>query len=87
MIGAFEYFQLMCLGELVEIDRITGHADGDVRIQLGVLHRRDQLGAVEHVHVQVVRTLPELPVEHVRQIFRPVLVVLAQSGWNDGEGV
>ena len=54
MEGTGDNFTLLLGGELDEVHGVTGHADGELRVLLGVLHGVLQRCALEHVDVDVV---------------------------------
>ena len=52
----------------MEVHRIARHADGELRVLLGMLLRIEQRVAVEHVDVQVMATLLGIRVDHVNEV-------------------
>ena len=68
MEGTGDDLVLLLLGEVVEVHRIARHADGELRILLGMLLRIEQRVTVEHVNVQVLATLLGLRVDHVNEV-------------------
>ena len=84
---AGDNFQLMLTAQLDEIDSITRDTDGELGIFLRMFHRVFQHFAVQHVHVQVVRSLYEITVHHRYQVLNTCLTVYAQRFRDDGERV
>ena len=54
MEGAGDYLALLLRSELDEVHGVTGHADGKLRVLLGVYHGVLQRCALKHVDVDVV---------------------------------
>ena len=89
MAGTGDHVHLLLAGQVDELDRIAGDADGEVGVffLFGVLHGIQQLLLAEHVHVQVVCTLIEVAVHHLHQVLLALLLAVAQSLGVDGLGV
>ena len=68
MEGTADDLTLLLAGELVEVDSVARNADGQVGVILGVLIRLHQRLAVEHVDVDVVRTLCKVAVQNVDEV-------------------
>ena len=63
MAGAANHVELLLAREVDELHGVAGDADGEVGV-LGLfwmLHRVDELLGAEHVHVEMVRALGDLP--------------------------
>ena len=52
--GAADNLFLLLGRELVEVDRVSRHANGEIGIKLGVLHSVYEFLAVENIDVDVV---------------------------------
>lgn len=78
---------LLLPGEAVEVHRVAGDPDGEAGVLFGVVHGLHQRLPIEHVHVEVVGPLGEVAVQDGHQIVAALVVILAQSLGDDGEGV
>ena len=77
----------MLAAQFYEVNCISRHTDSKLRIFLGMFHCIEQHFAVEHIHIQVVRTLCKLTVHHCHKILHASLVVHTQRLWNNRECV
>ena len=75
MAGTCDDVQLLFPREVDELHRISGYADGEVRVRriLRVVHDLDELLLVEDVHVEMMGALCEVTVEDVDQIADPLV--------------
>ena len=78
--------ELLLAGELDEVDGVAGHADRQLRVQLGMLHRVQQQVALQDVDVDVVPFLLEVAVEQVDEVARAFLRLAPERVRHDGEG-
>ena len=60
MEGTRNNLTLLLAAQLVEVDRIAGNTNGQVRVLLRMLVSRHQGFTIEHVYVQVMRVLREV---------------------------
>src|SRR4051812_23690856 len=86
MEGAVDDIELLLTRELDEVHRVAGHPDGELRVQLRVVHGMQQGLAVEDVDVDVVAALGEVAVQHAHQIRLPLAPGRPQRTWHDREG-
>ena len=87
MEGTRNNLTLLLTAQLVEVYRVAGNTDGQVRVLLRMLVSRHQGFAVEHIYVQVVRILREIAAHDGNQIVHLLLIGLAECARRDGERV
>ena len=91
--GAGDNVQLLLTGEVDELDRVAGDADGEVGVLLllRMLHGVDELLAAEDVDVQMVGGGLEVAVQQLHQVFDALIGGLAEGigidGLGDGDAV
>ena len=83
---AGNHVKLLLTRQLDEANRIAGHADSEVLVffLLRVFHRVLQLLDAEHVHVQVVASGTEVPVQDLHELFGTFRVVVPEGRRVDG---
>ena len=69
--GAGDHVELLLAGEPDEVDRVPGHPDGQLRVALGVIHRVQQRGPVQHVDVHVEPAAGDVAVEDADEVADP----------------
>ena len=69
--GAVDDVHLLLAGQAHEVHRVTGNADGELRVFLRVIHRVEQHRAVEDIHVHVISAGAEERVQHAHQVRPP----------------
>ena len=81
MAGSGDDIELLFLGEVDEFDRISGDADGEVRIFrfLWVVHAIDELFFAEDVDVKVMCAAVEIAVKDADKVIDPLLLAMAQA--------
>ena len=67
----------------MEVNSISGHADGKVGVCLRILVCLHESLAVQHVYVDVVRLLLELSVKDCDEIGTSLLIITAESIGSD----
>src|SRR5678816_156968 len=77
--GPVDDVHLLLAREPHEVDGITGDANGQARVLLGMVHRVEQHVAVQHVDVHVIPGAVEEGVEHAGQIGDAVFRHAAQA--------
>ncbi len=89
MAGSGDDVELLLFGQIDELDRVSGNADGEVGVfrLLGVVHRIDELLGSEDVDVEMVRALIEVSVEDLGEVVLLLLLTVAKSIGSDGLGV
>ena len=87
--GTLDHVHLLFLGQVDELDRVTGNANGEVCVLgfFGVFHAVDQLLGAEHVDIQVVSALEEVGVHDLDEIFDSFLLGVSEGGRVDRLGI
>ena len=73
--------------KLYEVNSVAAHANGELRILLGVFHRVLKHFAVEYVHIEVVCTLGKVAVHHCNEVLNTVFSSSAQTLGYDAKRV
>ena len=89
MAGSGNDVELLLFGQIDELDRVSGNADGEVGVLrlFGMVHRVDELLGAEDVDIEVMSALVEVTVEDLGKVILPLLFAVAKSIGGDGLGV
>ena len=68
MEGSCDNVILLLLGELDEVNRITGNSDGELRIVLGMLLCIEKCLTVEYINVEVMTALYGIAIEKTNEV-------------------
>ena len=67
--GTTQHVELLFMSQLDEVDRISGHTDGELGILLGMLHGINQQLTVEYIHVEMMTAIgSEVAIHQIDQI-------------------
>ena len=87
MEGAVNHIKLLLPGEFDEVDCIAADPDGELGVQLRVIHSVYQSFPVHYVYVHMVPVLPGIAVQQGYQVVLLVLLIFAQCIRDNGEGI
>ena len=87
MEGSRNNLSLLLFGEAAEVYGVSGYADGEVGVELGVLVRLEKCFAAEYVYVEVVSVSAEVAVKDIREVLYSLIPCLAERLGDDGEGI
>src|SRR6266850_2688207 len=74
MKGPIDHIHLLCAGKPHKMHRISGNANSQLRVLLGMVHRVDQHFAIQHIHIHVETRSTEKCVEYATQIRDPIYI-------------
>jgi len=79
--------QLLFPRKFYEVDSISADTDGELRIQLGVLHRIEQDLAIQDIHIDMVAGFMEVPVQQGDQVPHLLVPAFPQGSRDDAESI